>query len=373
MHQLATDTMQPIRRVADGGGYLVHWSGGLQAAEQLQNRWVILPVLHNGGPHANGYFTKEGLQLFLRERGLRFVALEETNWTNGEFNGHWAPVVPGHTGGQIPGPADLWSNIARNLDLRRMAPYLADKNISAEELERVSDAQEPPERLARSISLSLRNLDRSVQEISQYYHEELVNGLSAQRTDGLRYASTRDQGLYARVHSFFLHLGSARDYLASFVALQLGLNPAKTDSMARLVDELRGEDPGGAKSAPLGLLISNGYVEPLGAPSTKWKLAGWLAEVTDLRNEFVHRRTYGHTSAEKTGRLVPIDEANGIYRYFRPISWGNGTPDVYDVIAFHYAKLSALLMTSAQSSGHDTAMMTLTDDNVISSEVTVET
>jgi hypothetical protein len=68
-----------------------------------------------------------------------------------------------------------------------------------------------------------------VEQIAEFYNTEVTNGLANGRTNGNRYATTRDQSLYALVHSFFLHLGSVRDYLATLIAVQLGLNPDDTD------------------------------------------------------------------------------------------------------------------------------------------------
>jgi hypothetical protein len=135
--------------------------------------------------------------------------------------------------------------------------------------------------------------------------------------------------------------------------------------MARLVAELRGANPGKDKSALLALAIDKGYVAPKESPSTKWQIAGWMEEMTDLRNEFVHRRTYGLKQAERRGQILPVDAASGLYRYTRPLVWAGTTSDVYDVIVSHYKKMNALLFESAQKSGYDTSMPHITDNDII--------
>lgn len=79
------------------------------------------------------------------------------------------------------------------------------------------DAQEPVEALANYISLSLRSMDISVEQIAAHYHEQLVNHMAAGRVEGEGSANTTSQTLYAHVHSYFLHLGAARDYLAALI------------------------------------------------------------------------------------------------------------------------------------------------------------
>ena len=301
------------------------------------------------------------------QRGARFVAYQQINWMNGAYTSHWAPYIPGESN-FFESPADRWSHVAANLRQARTQPLIeAISDPNRMQIDAILDDHSEPERLARSIALSLRNLDTSVSEVASFYHEELINLLAAGSVGGNRHASMRDQSLYALVHSFFLHLGSARDYLSAFVALQLGMDMTKTDSMARLVDALRGPDTSG--SPILHLLASKGYVQPKTAPSTKLEVAGWLDEVTDLRNEFTHRRTYGQKMAEGMGHLRPLDASVGLFRYFRPISWKAVDQDVFDVMISHYEKINELFFAAAGLSGYDMSILRITDEDVISVEM----
>lgn len=303
------------------------------------------------------------MQTFMRELGVHLVAIAQMNWRDGEYHEHWAPIIRGQRNHAL-GPSDLWSNISHNLARTRLAPAVG-KGLSPDEFTKLRDASGDDERLASSISVSLRNLDSATRQIAQFYNEELTFGIAAGRTNGLRFATSRDQTLDALVHAFFLHMGSIRDYLATYIAVQLALDSAKIESMARLVDTLRGDDAGKGRSPLLALLIDSGHVAPIGAPSTKWKVSGWMEAMTDLRNEFVHRRTYGQHSAEGMGRLIAIDEPSGLFRYARPLIWQNSEHDAYDLIVSHYVEMNALLFAAAAASGRDTSLIHITDKDML--------
>ncbi|WP_456388976.1 hypothetical protein [Profundibacter sp.] len=91
------------------------------------------------------------------------------------------------------------------------------------------------ERLARSISLSLKSMTIHTEQIADYYTEQLVNILSTNNFSNRSFGGPLDQNLYAQIHSFFAHFGAARDYLGALIAHRIGKNPNKIDSMNRLV------------------------------------------------------------------------------------------------------------------------------------------
>ncbi|WCA58142.1 hypothetical protein G6M16_010670 [Agrobacterium tumefaciens] len=364
-----SEFMQPIRRQGDADTFLMAWTGGIKAAQLDQNRWRLLPVLHSGGPHVSGFYTQAELGAFLKERGYRFVAFQQINWRSGSHFSHWAPIIPGERNHAFS-PSDLWSNVARRLGETRTRPLLrSGSEKTEEEYQAIMDDAHEDERLANSISLSLRNLDTSVEHIASFYHEELINQIADGNIDGRRSATMRDQYLYEQVHSFFLHLGSVRDYLAAFIANQIGMDSLKVDSMARLIEKIRG--PHVVSSPLLQELQSSGNIAPQGEPSTKWMAGGWLDAATDTRNEFVHRRTYGQKTVERMGHLRATDRPSGLFRYFRPIKLATTAEnDVFDVIVDHYENNNRLLHACAKLSGHDTSMRELDPNDVISFEVT---
>ncbi|MHC2574686.1 hypothetical protein [Rhizobium leguminosarum] len=366
--QLRHDMMQALRREDDGQTFLMAWTGGVKAAQLDQDRWRLLPVLHDRRPHVNGFYTQSELARFLGERGLRFVAFQQINWISGSYLSHWAPRIPGEQNYSLS-PSDLWSNVARHLQDARMRPRRGEiQGLTAEEFEEIIDDASEAERLAQLISLSLRNLDTSVEHVASFYHDELINQMADGNIEGRRSSSMRDQYLYEHVHSFFLHLGAVRDYLAAFIADQIGKDSHAVDSMARLIDVIRARDI--ESSALLKIVQSSAYITPKDPPSTKWKASGWLDTATDLRNEFVHRRTYGQRSAERMGSLRAADREAGVFRYFRPIALETSDRDVFDVIVEHYEKVSELLYRCAKASGHNSSIPQLDPNDVISVQVT---
>ncbi len=160
-------------------------------------------------------------------------------------------------------------------------------------------------------------MDISVEQIAEFYNEQLVNHMASGSLEGKRASSTLDQTLFAHVHSFFMHLGAARDYLAAFCALRMGKDPQKVDSFARLAEAVRPEHF--SADDLLQLLQARGYFRQKPTSSVKFELAGWMEEVTDLRNEFMHRRPYGDRFIEQMGFAQPVDREAGLYRYVRPI------------------------------------------------------
>jgi hypothetical protein len=233
------------------------------------------------------------------------------------------------------------------------------------------DDRTEPERLAQSISLSLRSADISIEQIAEYYHEQLVDSMASGSLSGQRRASTLDQTLFAHVHSFFMHLGAARDYLAAFIATGLGKDPVKVDSLGRLVKILR--SPHFAASPILQLMRSRGFLAPSAAGAHKWEVSGWLQIVTSLRNEFVHMRPYGSKSLERMGYAVAVNIEQGIYRYTRPIVInGDADNDLLDVVTSHYRYATAFFQDAANIAGQDTSILSLTDKDIISLQMTKE-
>jgi hypothetical protein len=183
--------------------------------------------------------------------------------------------------------------------------------------------------------------------------------------NGERSANTLSQTLYAHVHSFFLHLGAARDCFGALIASRIGLDPKKTDSVARLVGELRRANL--PNDALLDLLFSSGNVAAHPQKGGKFAVAGWMQEVTAIRNEVVHKRPYGSRFSERSGWAVPSQREAGMFRYFRPLELeGIATQDALDGIYHHYTQCTYLLHKAAKVSGNDTAMMHITDKDVMS-------
>lgn len=350
-------------RQPDGDGFVVCCSGGIRAIQQDKDVWFIEPVF-DAGLCAKGVVSAQQVQALLKQSGLREIAFHRTGWFKGEYHSSWSPIVPGRKNHMI-GPADIWGQIAGNLSRARTAPEIKtlDKP-SHQQVAALLDAHGEIERLAQSISLSLRNMDMSIEQIAEFYNEQLSNHVASGLFDGRRSTTTMDQMLYAHVHAFFMHLGAARDYLATLVGFRLGKDLQKKDSLARLVDVLRIDDFG--TDALLDIFTGRGYLRKKAASANKVEVAGWLAEITDLRNLLMHKRPYGVRFAEHMGYAVAVDAASGLYRYTRPIVLDDGEHDVLDLILQHYRTACSLFFDCAERSGWDTAMLTLTDADIIS-------
>lgn len=357
-----------LPRQPDGEAFYLHFTGGFRAAKVSKDAWQIEPVLINREACSTGPLTMEQLQTLAKQTKLRAIAFQQMGWMKGVYYSRWAPVVPGKTN-HLEGPAELWSNIASNLTRPRAKEFFKiNKRPSKAEVEKTLDEQRPVEALANYISLSLRSIDSSIDQIAEHYHEQLVNHMEAGRVYGERHANTLSQEPYAHVHSFFLHLGAVRDYLGALIAHRIGLDARKVDSMARLVEELRQATL--PKDALLDLLIESGNISAHPQKPSKFAVAGWMQEVTAIRNELVHKRPYGAKSDERWGWVLPTQKESGLYRYFRPLSVnGSAKQDLLDVLHHHYARCTSLLYSAAKASGNNAAMMHITDEDVISFKV----
>lgn len=357
-----------VPRQRDGSAFILHCGGGFRAGQIDKDLWKIVPILVDGRPCVKWPLTRQQLQKFTSQYKLSGIAFESMGWTNGTYHSIWTPINPGRDN-HFLGPADLWRNIASNItksrtdvDLRNMVDPSRDKVAT------LLDSRADVERLAQSISLSLRSVDISIGQIVDFYHEQLVDLMALGSLKGQRRSTSLDQTLYAHVHSFFMHLGAARDYLAAFMASAVGKDSARIDSLARLTEVLRSQHFG--QSPILQLMRARGYLMPKPSNGHRWTAAGWLEEIGDLRNHFIHKRPYGERFFERAGYAYAIDVDQGVYRYFRPVVLDkNADRDLLDVLANHYRHATAFFQDAAHASGLNSAVMSITDKDIISSRI----
>lgn len=207
-------------------------------------------------------------------------------------------------------------------------------------------------------------MDINVEQIADFYNEQLVSQMASGLLDGRKSSTTLDQMLYAHVHSFFMHIGAARDYLAALIGFRLGKDK---NSLAWLADALKVDDL--EKDALLSILQKRGYLGKKTNSTNKVEVAGWLAEMTEIRNRLMHRRPYGSLFVEKMGYAVVIDSENGLYRYTRPIVMDEGECDVLDLVIQHYRAACSLFLDCAEQSGLNTDMPVLSVSDIISVDV----
>lgn len=362
---ICNDKTFDLPEQSDARGFYVYCTGGFRSAKFDENAWVVEPVMNEGRPCRKGFFTKAELEAFVRKAGLAPIAFQKFGWRRGNYYSAWSQIIPGQKS-HLEGPSDLWSNVAYNLAEQRSGAELRNMTSPTQEMVgQLLDGGTEEEWLARSISLSLRSMNISVEQIAEFYNEQLVNLMADGSIDGQQSSSTQDQTLFAHVHSFFLHLGAARDYLAALIALRIGKDPSKIDSMARLVNALRSKHV--ETDALLRLLEARKFIQPIPANPNKREMAGWLKEASELRNQFVHRRPYGARFVEGFGHVAVIAPEIGLYRYMRPVLVeDDAEPDILDVIVFHYKRAAALFQDAAKASGRNISMPTLTSEDIIS-------
>lgn len=367
---ICNELQRSIPRQPDGEIFYIHFTGGFRAGKVDSNRWVIEPVFEGDAAQTKGYLSDAQLRKIVRIGGFRALGFQSSGWSKGEWHSSWRPIVPSEES-HLLGPADLWSNISNNLFQATRAQRLREsKELDHASLSTILDDQTLEERLAQAISLSLRSMDLAVEAIAEHYHEQLVNRMYAGQVEGQRSSNTMNQNLFANIHAFFLQLGSARDYLAAFVASRLGMDSGhgKVDTMNALKGKLRAQHSGGDKI--LDQLTAKGFLLPQDGNPDRWEIAGWLKDITDLRNEIVHRRPYGSVHAERFGYAMPLRPDLGLYRYFRPIQLKDQSEhDLLDLICTHYRTCAGLFFDAANLSGLDANMMTFTDKDIVSLKV----
>ncbi|MCD7111664.1 hypothetical protein LRX75_21770 [Rhizobium sp. DKSPLA3] len=354
-----------IPRQGDGESFSLHFTGGIRAACVRGDQWVLEPVLVQGRPASSGSFSRTDLGRLAQRLGLTPIAFQHSGWNKGSYYSNWVPIVPGQSNHMF-GAADLWRNIASQMGRVRRGHLLkALVSPTHDDVVAILDNQDPDERLAQFIALSLRGLDISVEEIAAFYHDQLVDLMAAGQLKGERVSGTLDQLLYAHVHSFFLHAGAARDYLATFIALRLGEDPIKVDSFTLLCKKLRSRHIG--SDSLLDILVAKGLISE-SKQKGQWGSAGWIKELGDLRNTFIHRRPYGSRSSEHSGWAARLSPAGHLFRYRRPLLSDNGD-DVFDLIVKQYRLMIELFHNLAKASGHNSDLPVITDEDIIEFQV----
>ncbi len=98
-----------------------------------------------------------------------------------------------------------------------------------------------------------------------------------------------------------------------------------------------------------------------------YEISGWLKEVTNARNELVHRLPFGQKFVERSGHAKVISQEIGLYRYFRPFSrFEKIEDDILDFIIRTYKDFTALAQDLAENSGYDVEMQQLNDGDIVS-------
>jgi hypothetical protein len=357
-----------INRQPDGRARLLHFTGGFRARRLPDDLWEIEPIFIHGKPCRGGPLTKSQLLTISKENNFKPIAFQDLGWLDGVYQSTWNPIVPGEKN-HIHCPADIWSHIAGNIARGRVKDFFeAGTHHSELDIAKTFDNRRPVEAIALHISLSLQNMDISFEQISDHYHEQLVNHLTAGQINGEKCKNTMSQTLCAHVQSFFLHLVAARDYLCALVAYRIGFDHSECDSMERLKKKLRQSEL--KQDSLLDILFSEGYLTADPRNPDKFIVSGWMKEATSNRNELVHKRSYGSKFDESFGWIVATQNNSGLYRYYRAINLsGCAETDVFDLLHHHYSICNKLMIQAATASGLDVEMMSITASDIISAEI----
>lgn len=359
---MAMKYIAPIEIDDDHQIIALNFTGGIKAWKTDRNQWSFGPIIYEGRPAIIGTLTHDLLKSATKQMELTPIIFENRMSINGLKSTIWKSVYTVKKGNNLTA-TDIWHTISRNITSARVSEF-QKSNPSATE-ERVLEERSrytPEERYSDYISDSLRSMDICMSEICNYYHEQLTFYLQKSRFSGEQSSSVADLPFIAFVHSFFLHFGAARDYLGALIAHRCGL-PERVDDMARLTKELRWQRL--PDEPMLRYLIDIGYLSPK-ENSTKSRQSGWLEQVSNVRNELVHKRPFGSHAEEKLGKILLAGGIDGHYRYFKPISLrGKLTVDALDYISDVYHKTMHLFGEMALQSGKEAKVPTLTDEDIL--------
>ncbi len=335
---------------------VMNLTGGFKAWQRSQNEWSIGPIIYNDEVVMAGILSFAELRSAMSIMGLSWTVFEHRVVMSGVITKMWRSVEPVGMNSALSA-TDVWQTIRANSTSRRVAQFRAQfPDSSAQEILTIMEQSNADERLSEYISDSLRSMDICISSISDFYHDQLTTFLREGRAVGAKSCSVADLPFVANVHSFFVHFGAARDYLAALLAYRCGLSQ-NTEAMNRLLDKLTWNnlpnDPIIQHLVKVGCFAAK-------PNSTKTKLAGWLEDASNVRNELVHRRPFGSHESERYGHIQNAGGLEGHFRFFKPIHVGDGsTTDTLDYLADLYGKTTKLFGEIALISGADTAIQTL--------------
>lgn len=153
--------------------------------------------------------------------------------------------------------------------------------------------------LAKHLAMSLRAAGVSIRDASDRYHVQLKAALLSGQRPGLRFTNIPLlDDLHSAFHFLLAELSSARDYLAAIAALGVGA-PENVDALSRLVKWLSNSKSGSALADPLIAAFLDNEAQV------------WLGEITDYRNQFLHRKPLGADESARWLRLRQHDSPMG--------------------------------------------------------------
>jgi hypothetical protein len=254
----------------------LHITGGLRGIYHEPQRWSLGPLLSSQDEPS---WLKP---LPLQELARLTCSIGEWVFGGDDISGIGTPLISRSwtpIGGPSSSPqtADLWDGISFN---------------AAEQGDEVYS------RLARNISHSLRATGIRLRDASDGVNKQLVAALASGRKVGNRFTNIAATDIHLAFHSVLSELASARDYLAAALAYRLGA-PRKIDAMNRFADWLAKPANANHKSDNVVARMLTAYDGAAQDP--------WLYELTEYRNEFLHRSPFGTARNQHLMKLLMKD------------------------------------------------------------------
>ncbi|WP_155413141.1 hypothetical protein [Xanthomonas arboricola] len=280
--------MNNIKLIASKSSEILYFTGGLVALPVSREELVIGPMQVNPKDLFSGPLSFHDACGAAEEVGSYLVGVNRVHvMQSPERVEFWSPF-PGFTG-KSEKTADAWQGVS-------FSARKAGDEVTAE--------------LATYLSFSLEFAGLRMREVCRLHNEQLRWALATPRESGKRFSNVAMFDLHLAIHSLVAELCAARDYLATMAAI--GVNARKgTDSLARLCSWLKKEANSEFRSDPFVNLL-------LTAAGTETE-PGWLTQLGEMRNRFMHRQPLAadhastallfQTTATKVGELSTIQLA----------------------------------------------------------------
>ncbi|MGK7866274.1 hypothetical protein [Falsiroseomonas sp. E2-1-a20] len=262
----------------------LHVTGGIRAFGSSAGFWAWHPVTIGGAIHALKPVPINSILNIAKNLGAELFGGNEISGLGASLHSRvWTPL-DGPYNGQ-PQPADLWINIAANAD------RAGDRRYAE---------------LANHISFSLRAAGIRLRDASDHYRDQLLAAIEEKRKPGILFSNLPLSDLQLAFHSVLSELGSARDYLGVLLGYSFNAPPS-IDAMNRFKRWVSKAAHSDLRLEPIVDKVLRGYDQTSSDP--------WLADLSEYRNEFLHRRPLGSGEGARWLRLCEYERNGVIYPF----------------------------------------------------------
>lgn len=339
--------IQVIPHEDDHQAIAINYTGGFKIWQLDEDEWSYGPILHEGKPCIIGKFSFAEAKEAIEKMNLCPIGYEHHTSLDGSSMTVYMSVYPVSPKNPMPA-TDVWQTISGNIQ--------GSAGTSGEILGKY----------AHYLTASLRSMDIAIAQISNHYHTQLIQSLRDGTEVGRRFSTLADLTFIANIHSFFLHFGSARDYLATLIARRCGLSRS-IDSLASLVKKL---DPSNLPNDPiLKHMLNQNLIIPT-SDRKAMEVGGWLKQATTIRNSVVHKHPYGSRKSERSGMIIANEAAPEMRIYWRPIIIDdNDGKDALDIAASVYHDTMRLLGCIAEISNYDANIPVFDEESILDLQI----